>query len=533
MAPSDLREPLLARSPSPPPPASARSAALALLRRLLELLRNGWLAVLERVAAFLDCVHRWVDERLLAAGASAAGRDPGGRRAAPVPVSALSAAAKRRLAAYCLALREPYDRENPEHARRLEELWGVEAVQKVLRDELGRGAEGGADAGAGAGGPPPAAAGGALTSVPPLPPSRRHVLWKALGWQSDDPARDFRASGLLSLQSLTWFARERPDEFVRLASKRTGRRAEWEYPFATAGVGLTVEVAAIGGVLGAGAVADGEGGDAEREGGRADGGEAVVVRGRSGIVGTEASGESRGSASKSAGASSSPSASSASLRGASIVVHGRPAPPARSFGEEGPRVSGSSSSFPPSSRGRASAGSLVVRFVAVPLKVLGAAASLVARAVAGTEGRLRGSGGSRGFGVASVASSSSPAASPSLGPPPPAYVAAGLQRLLESTDDAFEELLAASLVLLDRVWLERGASYLEFGPVFSETRERIGKLLDDPELSVERLRSIGEEGEGGRTGAGPTEAVASESREEGREEGEGGAPRQERGDARA
>lgn len=463
--------------------------AFALLRRLLELLRDGWLAVLERVAAFLDRVHRWIDERLLAAGGGAAGEEA--RRPAPVPVSSLSAPAKRRLAAYCLALREPYDRENPEHGRRLEAFWSVEAVQTVLSKERcnegsnggsesggaanraresegeaeeGEGAQVGSDEAAGPRASAAASTGVSTASealdvpVPALPPSRRHALWKALGWQSDDPARDFRASGLLSLQALTWFARERPDEFVRLACKRTGRRTEWEYPFATAGVGLTVEVAAIGGVLGAGAALENED-------------ETAAVEGRLGtVVGTRGVGVGAGSKPASSVVASPCSSRSPSSSVTVVAVHGLPA---------SPHVSPLSRIV---SSSRTSPVVLLARFVAVPVKLLGAAAAFLAHSVTGP--------GSRGRKRSATALSGG---LPLVVPPPPAHVTAGLRRLLESSGSAFEELLAASLVLLDQVWLERGASYLEFGPVFSETRERVGKLLDDPNLSVERLRNVGRE----------------------------------------
>jgi hypothetical protein len=63
--------------------------------------------------------------------------------------------------------------------------------------------------------------------------------WKAMGWQSNDPGRDFRGGGALSLTLLARFAEARTDEFLNLMHKRNGERSEWEYPFAAAGVNLT------------------------------------------------------------------------------------------------------------------------------------------------------------------------------------------------------------------------------------------------------------------------------------------------------
>uniref|UniRef100_J3NB10 ELMO domain-containing protein n=1 Tax=Oryza brachyantha TaxID=4533 RepID=J3NB10_ORYBR len=71
-----------------------------------------------------------------------------------------------------------------------------------------------------------------------LPPLKSD-LWKEMGWQNSDPATDFRAGGFMSLENLIYFARNYPDSFHSLLHKADGKRAEWEYPFAVAGVNIS------------------------------------------------------------------------------------------------------------------------------------------------------------------------------------------------------------------------------------------------------------------------------------------------------
>uniref|UniRef100_A0ACD5XV89 Uncharacterized protein n=1 Tax=Avena sativa TaxID=4498 RepID=A0ACD5XV89_AVESA len=75
-----------------------------------------------------------------------------------------------------------------------------------------------------------------------LPPLKSD-LWKEMGWQNSDPATDFRAGGFMSLENLIYFARNYPDSFHRLLRKADGERAEWEYPFAVAGVNISFTLA--------------------------------------------------------------------------------------------------------------------------------------------------------------------------------------------------------------------------------------------------------------------------------------------------
>lgn len=71
--------------------------------------------------------------------------------------------------------------------------------------------------------------------IPPL----KSELWKEMGWQGCDPSTDFRGGGFISLENLIFFAKNYPNSFQALLHKKDGRRAEWEYPFAVAGVNLS------------------------------------------------------------------------------------------------------------------------------------------------------------------------------------------------------------------------------------------------------------------------------------------------------
>ncbi|KAJ0978065.1 hypothetical protein J5N97_013539 [Dioscorea zingiberensis] len=71
--------------------------------------------------------------------------------------------------------------------------------------------------------------------VPPL----KSELWKEMGWQGSDPSTDFRGGGFVSLENLIFFAKTYPDSFQRLLHKQDGRRADWEYPFAIAGINIS------------------------------------------------------------------------------------------------------------------------------------------------------------------------------------------------------------------------------------------------------------------------------------------------------
>ncbi|XP_028761344.1 ELMO domain-containing protein C isoform X2 [Neltuma alba] len=71
-----------------------------------------------------------------------------------------------------------------------------------------------------------------------LPPLKSE-LWKEMGWQGEDPSTDFRGGGYISLENLIFFAQTFPDSFQRLLHKKDGTRADWEYPFAVAGINVS------------------------------------------------------------------------------------------------------------------------------------------------------------------------------------------------------------------------------------------------------------------------------------------------------
>lgn len=70
-------------------------------------------------------------------------------------------------------------------------------------------------------------------------PSLKSELWKEMGWQGSDPSTDFRGGGFISLENLIFFANKYPDSFQNLLHKQEGKRAEWEYPFAVAGINIS------------------------------------------------------------------------------------------------------------------------------------------------------------------------------------------------------------------------------------------------------------------------------------------------------
>lgn len=70
-------------------------------------------------------------------------------------------------------------------------------------------------------------------------PSLKSELWKDMGWQGCDPSTDFRGGGYISLENLIYFAKSYPESFQNLLQKRNGKRSEWEYPFAVAGINIS------------------------------------------------------------------------------------------------------------------------------------------------------------------------------------------------------------------------------------------------------------------------------------------------------
>ncbi|GHP02503.1 hypothetical protein PPROV_000126000 [Pycnococcus provasolii] len=123
----------------------------------------------------------------------------------------LSSAQRARLEALRERSVTPYDPDNDDHCSLLRELWSLSFPEEELV-------------------------------------ALKHAQWKKLGYQGEDPTTDFRGAGLLALQQLLHFARHESQTFQRLLLKKEGKRAEWEYPFAAAGVNITMTLLEISNV---------------------------------------------------------------------------------------------------------------------------------------------------------------------------------------------------------------------------------------------------------------------------------------------
>lgn len=68
--------------------------------------------------------------------------------------------------------------------------------------------------------------------------------------QGEDPGTDFRGAGLLGLQNLLYLGAHYPHLYHSLLHKTQGRRSDWEYPFAVAGLNLTFMLSEVLGISG-------------------------------------------------------------------------------------------------------------------------------------------------------------------------------------------------------------------------------------------------------------------------------------------
>lgn len=64
----------------------------------------------------------------------------------------------------------------------------------------------------------------------------------ALRLQGNNPGTDFRGGGYLALKNLLYMATNKKQLFESLKNKTNGSRVEWEYPFAAAGINITVSL---------------------------------------------------------------------------------------------------------------------------------------------------------------------------------------------------------------------------------------------------------------------------------------------------
>jgi len=104
---------------------------------------------------------------------------------------------------------DTFDKERPEHVSLLQRLW--EASNLGVSDQ---------------------------EHDPPIPFELQTNRWKDLGFQRNDPVSDLRATGLLGLQNLVYFAEEHPTIFLHMARDQQ-QSSEMEYPFATASINIT------------------------------------------------------------------------------------------------------------------------------------------------------------------------------------------------------------------------------------------------------------------------------------------------------
>lgn len=147
----------------------------------------------------------------------------------------------------------PFSLEDPVHRGALLELWrlafGCE-FGSTADDTSGDFADGTAAAASGNESSGVANSGG-NSAYGTAGGSIKHRRWRDLGWQQDDPTTDFRAAGFFGLHNLLHLATRHPQAFTTLMLKSNGTRADFEYPFAAAGINLTVMLLEVIGLSGA------------------------------------------------------------------------------------------------------------------------------------------------------------------------------------------------------------------------------------------------------------------------------------------
>lgn len=61
-------------------------------------------------------------------------------------------------------------------------------------------------------------------------------------------------------------------------------------------------------------------------------------------------------------------------------------------------------------------------------------------------------------------------------------------QLLRESDAAFEEVYCVMFAVLDEVWLEQKASYMQFNAVLKEVRGRLDAALQTKPQSIQQLK---------------------------------------------
>jgi len=78
-----------------------------------------------------------------------------------------------------------------------------------------------------------------------IPFAIQHDRWRVIGFQRDDPSSDLRASGLLGLRNLVYFAETYTGLFLHLAQEQLKAETDMYYPFATAGINISYLMAKL------------------------------------------------------------------------------------------------------------------------------------------------------------------------------------------------------------------------------------------------------------------------------------------------
>lgn len=73
----------------------------------------------------------------------------------------------------------------------------------------------------------------------PYSTERDNIAWKTAGWQSTDPAKDLKTSGLLALRAMMFLADKRAEHTQRMLEKNKAN-IKANYPFAIVGINLTL-----------------------------------------------------------------------------------------------------------------------------------------------------------------------------------------------------------------------------------------------------------------------------------------------------
>lgn len=71
---------------------------------------------------------------------------------------------------------------------------------------------------------------------------------------------------------------------------------------------------------------------------------------------------------------------------------------------------------------------------------------------------------------------------------PSSKVGRNFLNILDENESAFEEVYVASFEVLDRIWLERAASYMEFPTVLNDTMSAVKEALLQSPLTIADLR---------------------------------------------